>query len=133
MRKHGLLADERGSAPVEGLFAIVMLMLLALGTIQVALALYGRNVVAAAAHEAARAGVELGTTPEEARAVAEATLQRAAGRLVSDVAIDVTAIEDDRGRTVMVTLVGRVDVLGPVPFPVPIEAHASARSEGAIE
>lgn len=118
---------------MESLFAIVMLLFLALGTLQVALALYGRNVVASAAHEAARAGVELGATPEQATAIADDTVRRAGGRLVRDLTVEVSATQDERGRIVQVSLTGTVDVLGPIPIPVPIEAHASARSDGAIE
>ena len=133
MRKHGLLNPERGSAPIESIFAIALLMLLTVGTIQVALTLYGRNVVSAAAHEAARAAVERGATPEQARAVAEDTVKRAGGHLVEDLSVSVEMLDMGAGRVVRVALSGSIDVLGPVPIAVPIEAHASARSAGEIE
>ncbi|MCA1694613.1 MAG: pilus assembly protein, partial [Actinobacteria bacterium] len=75
---------ERGSAPLEAVLSILFVMLLVLGTIEVSLALYGRNVVAAAAHEGARAALELGRGPDSAAAVARSTVRRASGALVRD-------------------------------------------------
>src|SRR5687768_13461790 len=57
MRVH---RSESGSALIESTFALVLLMFLVLGTIEVAFALYGRNVVLNAAHQAARTAVEVG-------------------------------------------------------------------------
>ena len=127
-----MLNEERGSAPVESTFAIVMLLFLVLGTIQVALALYGRNVVAATAHEAARAGVERGASAADARTLALATIDSAGGRLVDGLTVSVDVTDDASVRTVRVRMTGRIEVLGPIPFPVPVEASATARAEGEV-
>src|SRR5688500_14384068 len=41
---------ELGSAAIESTFALLFLLVLVLGTIEVAFALYGRNVILSAAH-----------------------------------------------------------------------------------
>lgn len=128
-----MLNRETGSAPVESIFAVVLLMVLALGTIQVGLALYGRNVVASAAHEAARAGIEQGATASEAESIAVAMVKTAGGRLVSDLAVGVEAHEDERVRTVRVRIEGTIDVLGPLPVPIPVDTRATATTEGPVE
>jgi Flp pilus assembly protein TadG len=133
MRKHGVLTKEAGSAPVESIFAIVLLMMLALGTIQIALALYGRNLVAAAAHDAARAGIELGSSTSEAEGIAASVVETAGGRLVRGLRVQVDADKDERVRTVRVRITGTIDVLGPLPIPVPVDARASATTEGVVE
>lgn len=128
-----MLNREMGSAPVESIFAVILLMVLALGTIQVGLALYGRNVVSSAAHEAARAGIELGTTRSEAESIAASMVKTAGGRLVRGLEVRVDAQEDERVRTVRVRIVGTIDVIGPLPLPVPVDARASATTEGPVE
>ncbi len=122
-------ADQRGTAVVESTFAIVMLMLLALGAIEVAFALYGRNVVMASAHEGARAAAELGRDPEEAAAIARATVQRAAGGVVGDLAVGVHVVDAGTTSIVQVRVRATVDALGPVPFPIPVDARASVATD----
>ncbi len=124
-----LRSGERGSAPVETTFAIVILLLLVLGTIEVALALYARNVLIASAHEGARAAVEIGRGSSDASAIVEATVRRGAGGLVDDldVAASITQVGDRS--LVNVTVRGVIDAYGPVPLPIPITARASATKE----
>jgi Flp pilus assembly protein TadG len=128
-----VLNPQRGAAPVESIFAIVLLMVLVLGAIQVGLSLYGRNLVHAAAHEAARAGIERGASTSEAASIARSMIQTAGGRLVRGLAVEIDARELERVRTVRVRLTGTIDVVGPIPIPVPVDARATATSEGEIE
>lgn len=129
MRHHRLLKrSEAGSAPVEATFAIVLLMVIVLGVVEVAFALYSRNVVAAAAHEGARAALEFGSTADEAARVARSTVETSAGGLVTDLEIDVARSATDRERRVVVQVTGRLKPFGPVPIAVPFRetAHAVA-------
>jgi Flp pilus assembly protein TadG len=126
-------AAEEGSAPLELTFAIVFLMLLSLGAIQVGLTLYARNVVLSAAHEGARAAVELGRETSDASETARRYVERAAGGVVDDLRVATSTIET-RGRLfarVMVT--GRLDVLGPVPVSIPVRTTATAGREAEVE
>ncbi|MQB00426.1 MAG: hypothetical protein GEU78_09070 [Actinobacteria bacterium] len=131
--KRGVLKPEAGSAPVESIFAIVFLMVLSLGTIQVSLALYGRNLIASAAHEAARAGIERGTSTSEAEKVAVSIVDTAAGPLVRGLDVQVDADADERVRAVRVRITGTIDVLGPLPVPIPVDARADATTEALVE
>jgi Flp pilus assembly protein TadG len=124
-----LLRDPRGSVAVESIFAIVLLLMLTLGVVQIVLVLYGRNVVIAAAHEAARAAIELGRTPEEGRDVAIMTMHRAAGGLLKGMNVRVGAGLKGARYVVTVDVAGTMRTLGPVPVPVPISASATAVRE----
>lgn len=103
--------------------------MLTLGVVQVVLVLYGRNVVISAAHEAARAAIELGRTPKEGRDVAITTMSRAAGRLLQDMSVHVGAGTEGARYVVTVDVAGTIQTLGPVPIPVPISASATAVRE----
>jgi Flp pilus assembly protein TadG len=126
-------AAEEGSAPLELMFAIVLLMLLSLGAIQVGLTLYARSVVLFAAHEGARAAVELGRQTSDASETARRYVERAAGGVVDDLRVS-TSTTETRGRLfarVMVT--GRLDVPGPVPVSIPVRTSATAGREADVE
>jgi Flp pilus assembly protein TadG len=125
MRPDRLLNEERGSAPLESVFAIVMLLVLTLGAVQVAFALYARNVVASAAHEGARAVVERGAVAGDARAVASSVVERSAGGLVEGLQVDVTR----SGTAVRVHVRGVAASLGPVPVRLPLRATATSFME----
>ena len=122
-----LKTPERGSAPVEGVFAIVMLIVMVLGALQVAFALYARNVLASAAHEGVRAAVERRAAAGDAVAVVAATVRRAAGGLIEDVAV--TAVE--RGGRLTVRVRGTLDPVGPAPVSIPLVATATAVLDSA--
>jgi hypothetical protein len=130
MRSSQLLSGspplERGSAPVESLLAIVILLFLALGVVEVAFALYGRNVVAASAHEGARAGIEVGRSPADAAAVASRAVRSAAGALISHLKVDSAATRIGGRLVVRVRVSGTMESFGPVPFPIPVSAAAAA-------
>jgi hypothetical protein len=117
---------ESGSSVIEVIFALAVLMFLTLGAIEVAVVLYGRNVVMASAHEGARAAIELGTTRAEATGVAATTVQRAAGGLVDDLRVGV-ALDDTGGRSrARVRVSGALRAIGPVPMRIPVSVVARA-------
>jgi hypothetical protein len=128
-----LTAPERGSALVESIFAIVFLMILSLGVAQLALTLYGRNVVIASAHEGARAATELGRNPEEAVAIALRTTRSATGSLVDDLEIDVVTEPVGDDDLITVRLRGRLAAVGPVPITIPVETQASSVRPGEVD
>jgi hypothetical protein len=118
--------NARGSAPVETVFALSILLFLVLGVVEVAFALYGRNVVAASAHEGARAAVELGRGPSDAVAVARRSVLRLAGGLVEGIRIHVEVQSSSTGERVRVRVTGRLRPFGPVPLPLPVDAVATS-------
>lgn len=122
------MGDDRGAVPIESTFAIVVLMLLSLGVIQVALALYARNIVISSAHEGARAAIERGTDEDTAASIARETVRQATGSLVDDLEIDVRSIERSGELHVAVHLKGVVSDLGPIPIPITLSSTATASS-----
>lgn len=104
---------------------MVLLMLLTLGALQVAFALYARNVVASAAHEGVRALVERDSGVADAETVATTVVERATGGLVEDLSVDVTGSEG----VVRVHVRGRTAPFGPVPITVPLRATATSVRE----
>lgn len=119
---------QDGAAVVEITFAILFIMFLSLGVVQVALTLYARNVVAASAHEGARTALERGRDHGEAVLIARQVVQSATGRLVDDLEVDLSSRRTGNEVAVTVVVTGVVDRIGPVPVPVPLRAIATARS-----
>lgn len=128
-----MTVHESGSALVESIFAIVFLMVLTLGVTQLALTLYGRNVVIASAHEGARAATELGRSEQEAEAIALRTTRSATGSLVDDLEIEVLTEPAGEDALITVRLKGRLGAVGPVPISIPVEAQASSLRLGEVE
>jgi hypothetical protein len=120
-------SEDRGAAPVEMTFAIILLMTLTLGVIQVAFTLYARNVVAASAHEAARAALERGRSESEAASIAREVVTRATGRLVDDLTVNVATRGPANRRFVSVRVRGVVTDFGPVPLPIHLSSTATAQ------
>lgn len=108
-------------------------MALALGIAQLALTLYGRNVVIASAHEGVRAATELGRDIDDAEIIARRTTRSAAGSLVNDMEVIVGTRPEGEGLLVTVRITGRLESLGPVPVPVPIDVTATSRLPEEIE
>ena len=121
--------DERGAAVVESLFGIFVLLFLVVGTIQVALTLYARNVVMAAVHDGARAAVEVGASEAHSDLVAHEVIERAAGSLVDDLQVATEADSSVDRYVVRVVAGGRLDVPGPIPLEIPVEIEASSSRE----
>ncbi len=131
MRQFRLLtdSDERGAAPVESVFAMIFLLVCALGVIEVALTLYARNVVLASLHEGARAAQEMGVSSASVGPVARNVISRAAGTLASDIEVSVGAAEVDGRRVVEIDLKANVVPPGPVPFTLPVHTTAVVPKE----
>jgi Flp pilus assembly protein TadG len=120
---------QLGSAAVESVFSIALLMLMVLGVVEIAFTLYARNVVAASAHEGARAAIERGRTDAEARAVAEDTVRQSAGGLIDDLAVGVDTRADGDRSVVSVVVTGTVRPFGPVPLPVRLRSQSTLIGE----
>jgi hypothetical protein len=117
--------DEAGSAPLEAIFSIALLLLLVFGLIQVAFVLYGRNVAMSSAHEGARAAVELGRNTADAATIAESTVRDAAGNLLRNLDVDVGVFRSENRAAVTVTVSGSLEAFGPVPVSVPVKVSAT--------
>jgi Flp pilus assembly protein TadG len=130
MRQRRLLnrSSEAGSAPVEFVFGAVFVTLLLFGVIEVAFALYGRNVIASSAHEAARAAVELHGV-RDPETVARSTVERAAGGLIDSYDVAVSSQRSDERMTVQVRVLGRLDPPGPLPLKIPVDLTATSVRE----
>jgi len=126
-------SEEEGSAPVELTFAVVVLMLLSLGVIQVGLTLYARNVVLSAAHEGARAAVELDRRTSDASEAARRLVERAAGGIVDDLQVSTWTIEAGDRLVTHVMVSGLLDVPGPIPVSIPVRTAATASREAGVE
>lgn len=126
MRKHRLLKDPRGSAAVESIFALVVMMILVLGVVQVGLTLYARNVVLASAHEGARAAVERGRDLEDARAIVKEVVAASVGGAVSIIDLNTATFLRDGELIVDVSVRAQIAGLGPLPVKIPVLARASA-------
>ena len=125
------LKRQSGAAAVESVFAMVFVIVLLLGVIEVAFVLYARNVVAASAHEGVRAVVERGAAPADAQSIAGRTVRESAGGLVNDLHVVVDVQPGGELERVTVVVTGRVKSFGPVPFPVSVRSSASSTREAA--
>lgn len=126
-----LLADERGSSPVEFVLVGALLTALTLAVLQIALAVYVRNVVHDAAVEGAHYAALADTSLDEGAARTAAVITRAVG---ADYAHDVTIGEDGslRHPSVLVRVRTTLPVLGLIgmPFGLEVEARAPVESFG---
>ena len=132
MRECGLLnlsPEERGSAVVESLGGVFLLLLLALGTIQVALTLYARNVVQAAVHDGSRAMVEVRGTGTDADALVRTVIERSAGGLLDDLHVETAADEIADRLRVRVRATGTLRPPGPIPLELPISVVSTSSRE----
>ncbi len=121
--------DESGSAVVESLFAIFALLLLTVGTIQMALSLYARNTVMSAVHDGVRAAVEVGAGEDDAAVTARGVIHRSAGSLIDELhVVAVTQRMGDRHR-IRLTASGLLDAPGPIPIRIPVSFDASSARE----
>ncbi|WP_282847877.1 TadE/TadG family type IV pilus assembly protein [Microbacterium oxydans] len=124
-------ADDRGSAPVEFVLVGTLLTALTLAVLQLAFAVYVRNVVHDAAVEGAYHAALADTTPEEGEDVTREVISRAVGsEYADDVRIGVSGIAphetvDVRVRTTF-PLLGLIGI----PLAMEVEAHAPAETFG---
>ena len=130
MRWHRLLrGNEDGTAPIEFVFCALFACFLLFGVIEVTFALYGRNVVASSAHEAARAAVELGGSGRDAEAIARGTVESAAGNLVNGYDVSVASDTSADRIIVRVRVSGHLDPPGPLPVRIPVDLTATSQRE----
>lgn len=124
-------ADDRGSAPVEFVLVGTLLTALTLAVLQLAFAVYVRNVVHDAAVEGAYHAALADTTPQEGVDVTREVISRAIGsEYADDVRIGVSGIAphetvDVRVRTTF-PLLGLIGI----PLAMEVEAHAPAETLG---
>jgi Flp pilus assembly protein TadG len=111
---------------------MVFLLVLVLGVIEIALALYGRNVLLSSAHEGARSAVELGRTPADAEHIAADTVRRSAGGLVENLAVGVAVREVGGRARASVRVSGVLKAFGPVPARIPVSAVAHASRDATV-
>lgn len=121
------LDDEEGSSPVEFVLVGGLLTLLTVAVLQLALAVYVRNVVHDAAVEGAFHAALADTTLAEGAARTRDLIGRA---VATSYAEDVTAVE--RGETVRVTVRTTLPLLGlwGSPRALEVTAHAPTESLG---
>lgn len=124
-----MLTSQRGVAPLDAIVAIGLLMILSLGTIQVALTVYARNAISASAYEGARAAAELGSRTTRAHDVAAQMVRTTVGGLLEDVRVSVVTARAPEGELVRVVVAGRQRAFGPIPVRVPVKAEATAVRE----
>ena len=129
MRRSGLLTSQRGTAVLDAVVAIGLLMILALGTIQVGLTVYAHNAVSASAYEGARAAAEIGTSTSDARDVAAQMVHATVGGLLESPHISVSITDTPAGELVRVVVAGRQRALGPIPVRLPVTAEATSVRE----
>jgi hypothetical protein len=117
--------SEEGSAVVESIFGLLLVMTLALGVVQVALGLYARNVVIAAAHEAARAAIELGGSERDATTVARRTVEAGAGGVTRDLVVEAIRERSGDRVAVRVHVEATLEPFGPIPVSLPVSSTAT--------
>jgi Flp pilus assembly protein TadG len=126
VRRHRLLKADRGSAAIDAIFAILFIITLVLGAIQVALVLYARNVVASSAHEAARALIELPADPGRAQLIARDTVSRAAGKLVDGLVVTARIVRAGDRTIAQVEVSGLLSPVGLLPVSLPVTTTATS-------
>jgi Flp pilus assembly protein TadG len=125
------LADERGSSPVEFVLVGTLLTILTLAVLQLALAVYVRNVVHDAAVEGAYHAALADTTPEEGAERARLVITRAVGEAYADDIVVTTSDlgERDRIDVRIRTVLPVIGLLG-IPSGLEVNAHAPSESLG---
>jgi len=131
MLRPSLLADERGSSPVEFVLVGTLLTALTLAVLQLAFAIYVRNVVHDAAVEGAHYAALADTGAAEGRERTRAVITRAIGpQYAEDVAIGEDSSLGHPSVVVRVrTTLPMVGLIG-VPYGMEVEARAPAESFG---
>lgn len=116
---------ERGSAVVDYVLVMVLLVPLVLGIVQLGLVLHVRNTLTAAASDGARAGAPLGASSEQA---AERTRRMISDSLSERFAESVTASETsvEGAPAVVVRVRAEVPPLGLFGPAVPIDVRGRA-------
>lgn len=131
MRAHRALDDERGSSPVEFVLVGTLLTVLTLAVLQLALAVYVRNVVHDAAvegaHHAALADTSLAEGAERTRAVITKAI---GGTYAGDIVVGTSEALGHEIVGVRIRTVLPVFGLIGLPYALEVEAHAPVESLG---
>ncbi|QNA93059.1 MULTISPECIES: TadE/TadG family type IV pilus assembly protein [unclassified Microbacterium] len=131
MRRERRFVDDRGSSAVEFLLVGTLLTALTLAVLQLALAVYVRNVVHDAAVEGAYHAALADTSEEEGAERTREVITRAVG---ADYAEDIRIATSGTGRqaTVAVRVRSTFPLIGliGVPFAMEVEAHAPVEAFG---
>lgn len=120
--------DESGSAAVEFVLVGTLLTVLTLAVLQLALAVYVRNVVHDAAVEGAFHGALADTAPAEGAARTEQLIEAAVGGAL-DAQVAASAIDGAGGPQVEVTVVATLPLVGLLGIPAGMEVTAHAPLE----
>lgn len=131
MKRLREVADERGSSPVEFVLVGTLLTVLTLAVLQLALAVYVRNVVHDAAVEGAYHAALADTSLEDGAQRTRAVITQAIGEAYAgDIAVGTS--EGLGHGTVDVRIRTSLPVLGliGVPHALEVEAHAPVESLG---
>lgn len=121
--------DERGASPVEFVLVGTLLTLMTLAVLQLALAVYVRNVVHDAAVDGAYYAALADTTVEQGAARARESITRAVGEeYATDVSVGhSTSLGQPTIDVRIRTTLPVIGLLG-VPFGLEVEAHAPEES-----
>lgn len=122
------LSDETGSAPVEFVLVGLLLTVLTLGVLQLALAVYVRNVVHDAAVEGAYHGALADTEPADGAARTTRLISAAVGGAL-DAQVSAVATDGAAGPEVQVTVVATFPLVGLLGIPSGMEVTAHAPRE----
>ena len=118
------LADERGSSPVEFVLVGTLLTALTLAVLQLALAVYVRNVVHDAAVEGAYYAALADTTPAEGAERTREVISRAVGSsYAEDIRIGTVGGQQDTIEVRVRTTFPLLGLIG-LPFAMEVEARA---------
>ncbi|WP_314426632.1 TadE/TadG family type IV pilus assembly protein [uncultured Microbacterium sp.] len=127
----GAVSGDRGSSPVEFVLVGTLLTVLTLGAMQLALAVYVRNVVHDAAVEGAYVGALADTTLADGADRARAVITRAVGASYAE---DISVVQESAlgAPTVRVTITSPLPVIGLLgpPHALTVEADAPKESFG---
>lgn len=123
------ISDNRGSSPVEFVMVGTLLTLLTLGVLQLALAVYVRNVVHDAAVEGAYHAALADTELAEGAVVTRRSITRAVGEAYAqDVVVGrATTLGRPMIEVRVRTTLPVIGLLG-IPFALDVEAHAPEES-----
>ncbi|MEN0024318.1 MAG: TadE/TadG family type IV pilus assembly protein [Microbacterium sp.] len=127
-----LRGDDRGSSPVEFVLVGTMLTALTLAVLQLALAVYVRNVVHDAAIEGAHHAALADVAPEEGAIRARQVIAQTIGSAYAD---DVSAARvEESGRDVVVVRIRTaLPVIGLIGIPSAMHVDAEAPAESFDE
>ncbi|WP_308201042.1 TadE/TadG family type IV pilus assembly protein [Agromyces mediolanus] len=128
VRRQSRPRDERGSAVAEFAMVAMLLTLLALGVIQLALALHVRNTVLDAAAEGARFAALAGVAPEAGAARTRELISTAVGAGYAT-EIEQSRVDRDGVELVRVTVRAALPVLGLFGPPASLEVSGHAVRE----